>query len=58
VSNLRQNFGLRAKLFGKKFHASDEPFPDDLPPIGTLVTAPSVLIHPGVLQVWRAAPQS
>ncbi|KAL5679110.1 hypothetical protein ACJX0J_005495, partial [Zea mays] len=50
VSNLRQNFGLRAKLFGKKFHASDEPFPDDLPPIGTLVTAPSVLIHPGVLQ--------
>ncbi|OEL21783.1 hypothetical protein BAE44_0017199 [Dichanthelium oligosanthes] len=50
VSNLRQNLGLRAKLFGKKFHASDESFPDDLPPIGTLVTAPSVLIHPGVLQ--------
>ncbi|XP_066384198.1 uncharacterized protein [Miscanthus floridulus] len=50
VSNLRQNLGLRAKLFGKKFHASDEPFPDDLPPIGTLITAPSVLIHPGVLQ--------
>ncbi|EER95573.2 uncharacterized protein LOC8085683 isoform X2 [Sorghum bicolor] len=50
VSNLRQNLGLRAKLFGKKFHASDEPFPDDLPPFGTLVTAPSVLIHPGVLQ--------
>jgi len=54
VSNLRQNLGLRAKLFGKKFHASDESsFPDDLPPIGTLVTAPSVLIHPGVLQVIR-----
>ncbi|XP_025791526.1 uncharacterized protein LOC112872667 isoform X2 [Panicum hallii] len=50
VSNLRQNLGLRAKLFGKKFHASDESFPDDLPPFGTLVTAPSVLIHPGVLQ--------
>lgn len=50
VSNLRQNLGLRAKLFGKKFQASDESFPDDLPPIGTLVTAPSVLIHPGVLQ--------
>ncbi|KAL6648860.1 hypothetical protein ACP70R_013084 [Stipagrostis hirtigluma subsp. patula] len=50
VSNLRQNLGLRAKLFGKKFHSSDEPFHDDLPPIGTLVTAPSVLIHPGVLQ--------
>ncbi|WVZ55327.1 hypothetical protein U9M48_005999 [Paspalum notatum var. saurae] len=50
VSNLRQNLGLRAKLFGKKFHASEESFPDDLPPIGTLVTAPSVLIHPGVLQ--------
>ncbi|XP_066306149.1 uncharacterized protein [Miscanthus floridulus] len=50
VSNLRQNLGLRAKLFGKKFHASDEPFPEDLPPIGTLITAPSVLIHPGVLQ--------
>ncbi|KAG2543763.1 hypothetical protein PVAP13_9NG758100 [Panicum virgatum] len=50
VSNLRQNLGLRAKLFGKKFHTSDESFPDDLPPIGTLVTAPSVLIHPGVLQ--------
>lgn len=58
VSNLRQNLGLRAKLFGKKFHASDEPFPDDLPPIGTLVTAPSVLIHPGVLQVRHAAPSS
>uniref|UniRef100_J3LJL5 DUF4378 domain-containing protein n=1 Tax=Oryza brachyantha TaxID=4533 RepID=J3LJL5_ORYBR len=51
VSNLRQNLGLRAKLFGKKLHSADEsPFPDDLPPIGTLVTAPSVLIHPGVLQ--------
>ncbi|KAL6907428.1 hypothetical protein ACP4OV_002467 [Aristida adscensionis] len=52
VSNLRQNLGLRAKLFGKKLHAADESlsFPDDLPPIGTLVTAPSVLIHPGVLQ--------
>ncbi|KAF8780494.1 hypothetical protein HU200_001619 [Digitaria exilis] len=50
VSNLRQNLGLRAKLFGKKFHASDESFPDDLPPIGMLVTAPSVLMHPGVLQ--------
>jgi hypothetical protein len=58
VSNLRQNLGLRAKLFGKKFHASDEPFPDDLPPIGTLITAPSVLIHPGVLQVRHAAPSS
>ncbi|CAN6290796.1 unnamed protein product [Urochloa humidicola] len=51
VSNLRQNLGLRAKLFGKKLHAAaDESFPDDLPPIGMLVTAPSVLIHPGVLQ--------
>ncbi|TVU48503.1 hypothetical protein EJB05_08141 [Eragrostis curvula] len=50
VSNLRQNLGLRAKLFGKKFYPADESFPDDLPPIGTLVTAPSVLIHPGVLQ--------
>ncbi|CAN6308165.1 unnamed protein product [Urochloa humidicola] len=50
VQNLRQNLGLRAKLFGKKFHAADESFPDDLPPIGMLVTAPSVLIHPGVLQ--------
>ncbi|CAL4937472.1 unnamed protein product [Urochloa decumbens] len=50
VHNLRQNLGLRAKLFGKKFQASDESFPDDLPPIGMLVTAPSVLIHPGVLQ--------
>uniref|UniRef100_A0A0E0K8B9 DUF4378 domain-containing protein n=1 Tax=Oryza punctata TaxID=4537 RepID=A0A0E0K8B9_ORYPU len=51
VSNLRQNLGLRAKLFGKKLHSADEsPFLDDLPPIGTLVTAPSVLIHPGVLQ--------
>ncbi|XP_062211630.1 uncharacterized protein LOC133912757 [Phragmites australis] len=50
VSNLRQNLGLRAKLFGKKFHSADESFPDDLPPIGTLITAPSVLIHPGVLQ--------
>ncbi|KAK3148477.1 hypothetical protein QOZ80_3BG0295570 [Eleusine coracana subsp. coracana] len=50
VSNLRQNLGLRAKLFGKKFYHADESFPDDLPPIGTLVTAPSVLIHPGVLQ--------
>ncbi|CAN6321597.1 unnamed protein product [Urochloa humidicola] len=50
VQNLRQNLGLRAKLFGKKFHAADESFLDDLPPIGMLVTAPSVLIHPGVLQ--------
>ncbi|XP_062216892.1 uncharacterized protein LOC133916990 isoform X2 [Phragmites australis] len=50
VSNLRQNLGLRAKLFGKKFHSADESFPDDLPPIGTLITAPSVLIHSGVLQ--------
>lgn len=50
VSNLRQNLGLRGKLFGKKLHSADESFPDDLPPIGTLVTAPSVLIHPGVLQ--------
>uniref|UniRef100_A0A0D9VP45 DUF4378 domain-containing protein n=1 Tax=Leersia perrieri TaxID=77586 RepID=A0A0D9VP45_9ORYZ len=52
VSNLRQNLGLRAKLFGKKLHSTGDewPFPDDLPPIGTLVTAPSVLIHPGVLQ--------
>lgn len=56
VSNLRQNLGLRAKLFGKKLHsaAADEAsssfFLDDFPPIGTLVTAPSVLIHPGVLQ--------
>ncbi|KAK3150374.1 hypothetical protein QOZ80_3AG0232380 [Eleusine coracana subsp. coracana] len=50
VSNLKQNLGLRAKLFGKKFYHADESFPDDLPPIGTLVTAPSVLIHPGVLQ--------
>ena len=57
VSNLRQNLGLRGKLFGKKLHsvaATDESssfFLDDFPPIGTLVTAPSVLIHPGVLQV-------
>ncbi|KAF7028400.1 hypothetical protein CFC21_063242 [Triticum aestivum] len=56
VSNLRQNLGLRAKLFGKKLHsaAADESsssfFLDDFPPMGTLVTAPSVLIHPGVLQ--------
>ncbi|KAG8073312.1 hypothetical protein GUJ93_ZPchr0006g42713 [Zizania palustris] len=51
VSNLRQNLGLRAMLFGKKLHSVDEsPFLDDLPPFGTLVTAPSVLIHPGVLQ--------
>ncbi|KAL5210299.1 hypothetical protein ABZP36_005922 [Zizania latifolia] len=51
VSNLRQNLGLRAKLFGKKLHSADESsFLDNLPPIGTLVTAPSVLIHPGVLQ--------
>lgn len=58
VSNLRQNLGLRAKLFGKKFHASDESsFPDDLPPIGMLVTAPSVLIHPGVLQVRQTLPR-
>lgn len=53
VSNLRQNLGLRAKLFGKKFYHADESFPDDLPPIGTFITAPSVLIHPGVLQVRR-----
>jgi hypothetical protein len=51
VSNLRQNLGLRAKLFGKKFHHADESFPEDLPPIGTFVGAPSVLIHLGVLQV-------
>lgn len=56
VSNLRQNLGLRGLLFGKKLHsaAADESsssfFLDDFPPIGTLVTAPSVLIHPGVLQ--------
>lgn len=58
VSSLRQNLGLRGKLFGKKLvhsSAADESssssfFPDDLPPIGTLITAPSVLIHPGVLQ--------
>ncbi|CAM0870487.1 unnamed protein product [Alopecurus aequalis] len=56
VSNLRQNLGLRGKLFGKKLHsaaATDESssfFLDDFPPMGMLVTAPSVLIHPGVLQ--------
>lgn len=56
VSNLRQNLGLRGLLFGKKLHSAavDESsssfFLDDFPPIGTLVTAPSVLIHPGVLQ--------
>ncbi|ONK71930.1 uncharacterized protein A4U43_C04F13870 [Asparagus officinalis] len=50
VSNLRQNFTLRGKFFGKKTHSIDESDANEFGSSNFLVTVPSVVLRVGSVQ--------